>query len=94
MCSIAFGLHPHISAKFIIMLLLLRRFHGLLFVTHQSLSGHQVVGAFLGFLTGFFGLLYLFIWMNFTDVKMQAWWISSFEYQLSKAMLDSNTQVF
>jgi len=82
-----------ISVAIVIILFLLTRIHSLLFVTHQSLSGHQVVGAFLGFLTGFFGLLYLFIWMNFTDVKMQAWWISSFEYQLSKAMLDLITQV-
>jgi hypothetical protein len=82
------------SVAIVIMLFLLRRFHGLLFVTHPSLPGHQVLGAFLGFLTGFLGLLYLFIWVNFTDVKMQAWWISSFEYQFSKAVLDLITQVF
>ncbi len=82
------------SVAIVIMLFLLRRFHSLLFLAHQSLPGHQVLGVFLGYLTGFFGLLCFFIWLNFTDVKMQVWWISSFEYQLSKTMLDLIKQVF
>ena len=77
-----------ISIIVIAVLILMRRFHSLFFVNHHALPGHQVVGAIFGFLTGLFGLLYLFVWINFTDIKMQPWWTSSLEYQLSQSILD------
>jgi hypothetical protein len=83
-----------ISIIVITFLILIRRFHSLFFVTHHALPGHQVVGAIFGFLTGLFGLLYLFVWINFTDIKMQAWWTSSFEYQFSQSIFDVVKIVF
>lgn len=83
-----------ISIIVITVLILTRRFHSLFFVTHHALPGHQVVGAIFGFLTGLFGLLYLFVWINFTDIKMQAWWTSSFEYQFSQSIFDVVKIVF
>ena len=53
-----------------------------------------VAGAVFGLLTGFFGLLYLFVWINFTDLKAQEWWTSSFEYQVSQAIPDLIKIVF
>jgi hypothetical protein len=36
-----------------------------------------------GLMTGLFSLLYLFVWLGFTDLKTQTWWTSSIEYQVS-----------
>jgi len=77
-----------ISVMVVVVLILLRRFHSLVFMPHDSLPGHQLIGAFFGFLTGFFGLLYLFIWINFTQIKMQEWWASSVEHHLSNALVE------
>ena len=75
-----------VSPLVVIFLFLLRRFHNQVFITHKSVPGHHVAGAFFGFLTGFFGLLYLIVWINFTDLKTQDWWTSSLEYELSQAI--------
>ena len=76
------------SPVLVIVFFLLRRFHNLVFATHPSVPGHHVVGAFFGFSTGFFALLYLFAWIEMTDMKSQAWWTSSLEYQVSVGTFD------
>ena len=82
------------SPLVVIVFFLVRRFHNLVFITHKSVPGHHVAGAVFGLLTGFFGLLYLFVWINFTDLKAQEWWTSSFEYQVSQAIPDLINIVF
>jgi uncharacterized membrane protein required for colicin V production len=42
------------------------------------------VGAFFGLLTGLLGLLYLFVWLDFTELKTQSWWTSSIQFQVSQ----------
>ena len=76
------------SPLVVIVFFLLRRFHNLVFATHPCVPGHHVVGAIFGFSTGFFALLYLFAWIDLTDMKSQAWWTSSLEYQVSASTFD------
>jgi hypothetical protein len=74
------------SPLIVIVFFLARHFHNKVFVTHQSVPGHHVAGAFFGLLTGLFGLLYLFVWLGFTDLKTQTWWTTSIQYQISEEL--------
>ena len=82
------------SPLLVIVFFLLRRFHNLVFATHPCVPGHHVVGAIFGFSTGFFALLYLFAWIDLTDMKSQAWWTSSLEYQVSESTFELITTVY
>jgi hypothetical protein len=72
-----------VSPLIVMVFFLARRFHNKVFVTHKSVPGHHVAGALFGLMTGLFSLLYLFVWLGFTDLKTQTWWTSSIEYQVS-----------
>ncbi len=74
------------SPLIVIVFFLARHFHNKVFVTHKSVPGHHVAGAFFGLLTGLFCLLYLFVWLGFTDLKTQTWWTSSIQYQISEEL--------
>jgi len=72
------------SPLIVILFYLARHFHNKVFVAHKSVPGHHVVGAFFGLLTGLLGLLYLFVWLDFTELKTQSWWTSSIQFQVSQ----------
>jgi hypothetical protein len=82
-------MYLEVISPFVVMaFFLIRRFHNRVFATHHSVPGHHVVGGFFGFLTGVFALLYLFVWIEFTEMKTQTWWTSSLEYEASEIAHD------
>ena len=81
----------HLQGGFVLLLLIfygVRKLHNAIFEKVDEVPGHQVVGAFLGFVISYFLLVFLGQVIDLTHYRQEEWWTSSLEYDWSVKTLD------
>ncbi len=81
----------HLEGAFVFLLFVfwgVRKIHSAVFEKVDDVPGHQVVGAFLGFLISYFLLVFLGQVIDLTHFRQDDWWTNSIEYDLSAKTLD------